>query len=105
MQNFDFFDTTAKQQILEYFRHNKKKKMSTLELSKELNMPQSTINRALNSLEKSGILNSEDQGKFKLFLIEQETAKDMEHVFDYLENVKRFTLEQRKKKRGVEPEG
>jgi len=100
---YDFFDTIAKQKIWEFLRENQGKKFSTLEISKKLDMPQSTVNRALNELEELGLLTSGTEGKFKYFEPEHKVLEDINYVFDHLDNLRRFTLEQ-KKKRGVKSE-
>ena len=99
---YGFFDTIAKQRIWEFLRQAKGKKITTLELSKSLNLPQSTTNRALNELQELGLLRSETEGKFKYFVANSKVVEDIDHAFDYLENVRRFTLEQRKKRGVVE---
>lgn len=99
-KTYDFFDTIAKQKIWEFLRENQGKKFSTLDISKQLDMPQSTVNRALNELEELGLLKSETEGKFKFFEPEKKVLEDMNYVFDHLDSLRRFTLEQRKK-RGV----
>lgn len=97
-KSYDFFDTRLKQRVLNFFKENENEKLSTLDLSKKLDEPQSSLNRVLNELEEASILISEYEGKFKYFRINKKIADIMDSVFSYLEKARIYTLEQRKKK-------
>lgn len=94
----EFFGTGTKQRVLEYFREHKKGKFTTQSISKELDIPVSSANRALNDLLLLGLLYASEEGKFKYFRMRPKVRLWFDTVFNYLDMVRKYTLEQRKKK-------
>lgn len=94
----DIIGTKIKQIICDFLKDNPRKRYSTLDLNKELNIAQSSLSVNLNALEKVGILSSEKVGKFKYYWMEEEIAKPLVQAYEHLENTYAMTLERRSKK-------
>jgi transcription initiation factor IIE alpha subunit len=102
----EFFDTSIKQKVLQFFRDNPKGTFSTTEISAKLALPQASVNRALNDLEQLGILSYVEESRYKRFSIVPEVQTEFNKVFKHLEEIRQFTLAQKKrqKKEGAEEE-
>lgn len=94
-----FFDTIVKQKVLEYFRQNENKKASNKDISEGLKIPTASVNRALHELSDLGVLQSVSEGKFINYSIDPKLKSDFDEIFEGMEKVRRFTLQQRKKQR------
>lgn len=96
-RTFDFIDNANKQIILQFFRDHPQKRFTTQDLSEELEMPKSSLSRALNELDNMGILDSEKEGKKKYYSMDTEMEERMETIFDDLQDARRYAMERRKK--------
>lgn len=94
----EFFGTGTKQKILEFFRENKEGRFTTQEISNKLATPESSVNRALNDLMTLGLLEAATEGKFKYFQMVPSVRQWFDRIFNYLDMVRRYTLDQRKGK-------
>ncbi len=92
-----FFGTGTKQKVLEFFRNHPDKRFSAVEINSTLGIPQASLNRALNDFERLGLLHSEERGKFKLFLLNRKVYDWLNVIFNHMQKVRLFTLEQRKR--------
>ena len=94
---FDFIDNANKQIILQFFRDHPQKRFTTQELSKELEMPKSSLSRALNELDNMGILDSEKEGKKKYYSMDTGMEQRMNTIFDDLQDARHHAMERRKR--------
>lgn len=94
-----FFDTAVKQKVLDYFRSHPDTSLSATELSLELKIPNTSVNRALNELSELQILEGKEEGKFKRYFMAPAVRKRFDNIFKYMSEVRQFTLEQRKRMR------
>jgi DNA-binding IclR family transcriptional regulator len=100
----EFFGTGTKQKVLEFFREHPRKQISGKEISREIGIPQSSLSRALIDLESLGIIRSKAGGKFKLFEIDSRVLEWLNQIFNLMEQVRLFTMEQRKDEKRLEVE-
>lgn len=93
---FDFMETSRKQLILQFFQEHPNERFSTKELADEINIPQSSLSRALNELSEMGFLDWEKEGKYKNYYIEEGMKNVLEKTFDDLQKARTYALERRK---------
>jgi DNA-binding transcriptional ArsR family regulator len=77
-----FFGNLANPLKVDILTALKKKDMSVLELSKELNSEQSKISHALCTLKHCSIVNSKQQGKKRIYSLNRETILPMLEIID-----------------------
>ncbi|MFW5846925.1 MAG: nucleotidyltransferase domain-containing protein [Nanoarchaeota archaeon] len=82
--------TQKRVDVLKVFGKDYFRKISASKIAKEINMPQQTVSRIMNTLEKDNILKSEKQGKNKLFFLNKEHP-GLNIVLNIIENFR--TLE------------
>jgi len=94
-EEYSFITSSRKTKILKFFKDHPGEGYSTKELSRKLEIPQSSLSRALNDLNDMGFLDAKREGKYKLYLMEKDIQKRLDRTFEDLHRARQYALERR----------
>src|SRR3989344_3804553 len=95
---YGIFGTPVKQLVLRFLYQHADKKFSVLDLERELNIPSSSLSKALSELHEFGLLERKKEEKFVYYEIAKKAADDFKKIYDNLEKVYAYSLQNSKRK-------
>lgn len=96
---YDLFGTPVKQLILRFLYKHAGKKFSVLDLEKQLNIPSSSLSKALAELNDVGLLERNEEGKFVYYELDNKSAEGFRRIYENLEQVHKWSLQNRRRKK------
>ena len=95
----DLFGSVVKQQIIKFFTEKPNKEFTVLNISRSLELNQSSISKPLDSLEQSGLLESRKDGKFRYYRMKGKYANHFADVYGHLKVVQAAALRDKQKEK------
>ena len=96
---YDLFGTPVKQFILKFLYQHTGKRFSVLDLERNLNIPSSSLSKALTELNTEGLLKREEEGKYVYYELDNKFVEVFKSIYENLEQVYAWASQNKKRKK------